>query len=87
MEINTASTVSDFELLAKYQSILDALQKASETVAQKHPYHDIQVSILGNVCTFTAHEVGISLAAQIRTFERLILQVQDRIHRSEGKVA
>jgi hypothetical protein len=79
--------LSDFELITKYQEILDALQKASKVIAQKHPYSDVQVSILGTVCTFTSHEIGVSIAAQIRTFERLIMQVQDRIQRSEGKVA
>jgi len=79
--------VSDFELLEKYKKVIENLKVANDLLSKKHPYDDVQVSLLGCICTLTAHELGVSISAQINVFNRLLLQVEDRITRSEGKVA
>lgn len=79
--------VTDFELVEKYKNILTTLYAVSDDLAEKHPYDDVEVSILGHACTLSAHEVGGLIASQIRTFKRMLMQVEDRIARSEGKVA
>lgn len=87
MDIEVTPSPTDFELAEKYQAILNTLHRVSESLAEKHPYEDVEISILGQTCTLTAHELGGVIESQIRSFNRYLLQVQDRISRSEGKVA
>lgn len=87
MDLDVTIQLSDFDLVEKYKTILDTLNRVSDDLAEKHPYEDLEVTILGHACTLTAHEVGGVIAAQMRMFKRLLMQVQDRIHRNEGKVA
>jgi hypothetical protein len=87
MDLDVKIPLSDFELVEKYKAILHTLHRVSDDLEEKHPYEDLEVTILGYACTLTAHEVSGVIAAQIRMFKRLLTQTQDRIHRSEGKVA
>jgi hypothetical protein len=87
MDLDVKTPLSDFDLVEKYKAILDTLHRVSDDLAEKHPYEDLQVSILGHACTLTTHEVSEVIATQLRTFKRLLVQTQDRINRSEGKVA
>lgn len=87
MDLEVTTPPTDFELVEKYEAILNTLYHVSDGLADKHPYEDVEVSILGHTCVLTAREVDVVIAAQIRTFKRLLTQVEDRITRSEGKVA
>lgn len=87
MDLDVKAPATDFELQEKYKAILDTLHRVCDGLDEKHPYEDVEVSILGQVCTLTANELSSVVAVQIRTFNRLLVHVQDRIARSEGKVA
>lgn len=84
MEVERQPT--DFELLEQYQGslkvILDTMTKYIDTPSEQ----TIEVSILGAPTKLTAREFKEHLKLQATFFVRKIDEVQDRIHRSEGKV-
>lgn len=79
--------MSDFELLAHYESIIRTLTQTSIALADKPRSEDVDVSILGMPCKMNVTELKEHIVMQVEFFSRMLAMVQDRITRNEGKVA
>lgn len=87
MDTMTSTTMSDFELLEHYESIIHTLSNTAIALADKPRSEDVEVSILGVPCKMNVSELKEHIVMQMNFFERMLDMVQDRITRNEGKVA
>lgn len=87
MDTMTSTTMSDFELLEHYESVIHTLSNAAVALADKPRAEDVEVSILGMPCKMNVSELKEHLVMQMNFFSRMLEMVQDRITRNEGKVA
>lgn len=88
MDVMTdTATMSDFELVEHYESVLHTLADAAQALADKPAAQDVEVSILGMPCKMNTRELQEHLTMQMAFFSRMVEMVRDRITRNEGKVA
>ncbi len=78
--------MSDFELVAHYQRVLEELASVATTISHVRGDDMLSVSVMGVPCHMDARQLKQHISMQLNFFERMIEEAQARIVRSEGKV-